>query len=165
MQSIEATFDDISLDGVRDHRQALLKLIPAAAALALVGLVGVSVLHLRQAEVPDSAGPDPAIPDIVVPRLPPAPVAAAAPATDAVSNPYGDIIVDPSFLPELKAASAAGNSSPLASLEGVPPGPSAAIPAPENVSAPPKRDVPEIGDNAPLPPPRPPELGKSAAPD
>lgn len=165
MQSIEATFDDISLDGGRDPRQALLKLIPAAAALAVVGLVGASVLHMRQAGVPDSLVPDSAIPDIVVPRLPPAPLPAAVPATNAVSNPYGDIIVDPSFLPELKTASQAGNSSPLASLEGVPPAPAGAIPAPENVPAPPKRDVPEIGDNAPLPPPRPPELGRPAAPD
>jgi hypothetical protein len=174
MLGIDATYGDVSFDRGRNPRRVLLKIVPGAAALALAGsagyvagCVGAWILHSRPA----------AAPDIVNAR--PAAAPTAAPAAVA-SNPFGEIIVDPSFLSEIKPASRDGDLSPLASLEAappapfpiprlekVPPPPSAAIPLPslEAVPLPPKRDVPEIADTAPLPPPRPPEFGLPAAPD
>jgi hypothetical protein len=164
MLGIDATFDDVSRDQGRDSGLALLKIVPGAAALALAGCVGVWVLHARL-----TAAPEP-----VMAR----PAPATAPAAEVASKPFGDIIVDPSFVAELKAAPPADDASQLANLEAVPltpfatsqpetaaPPASAGIPLPDNVPLPPKRDVPQIADEAPLPPPRPAEFGSSAAPD
>src|SRR5208282_3769121 len=57
---------------------------------------------------------------------------------------------------------------PLPSLDVFPPEPSAGAPQAETVPLPPMRDVPEIGESAPFPPPRPPEFampGTPAAPE
>src|SRR5208282_4855588 len=57
---------------------------------------------------------------------------------------------------------------PLPSLDVFPPEPSAGAPQPETVPLPPMRNVPEIGESAPFPPPRPPEFampGTPAAPE
>jgi hypothetical protein len=158
MQGIEATFDDISFDTIREPRPALVKLIPAAVALATVSLLGISLLHKRPI----------AVPDIVV-RLPPEPT--AAPVTEDPSKLYGGLIMDPSFVAELNAVSPAESQSPQANVEAALPAPTTALPdnapQPENVPLPPKRDGFQIGDIAPLPPPRPPEFGSTArlAPD
>jgi hypothetical protein len=158
MQAIDATFDEISLDRGRDPRQLLLKIIPGAAAFALAGSLSVWVLHLRQ----------PAPPPIVDARS--AAVPTPAPPAQAAANPFGEIIIDPSFVAELSAASAQQKQSPLASLEAAPPAPaaanpepdtvlpSAAIPLPDIIPLPPRRDVPEIADTVPLPPRRPAEF-------
>ena len=165
MQGIDATFDEVSFERGRDTRQGLLKIVPGVAALALAGSIGVWVLHARQAAIPDIV--------VVLPAEPPAEVAAKS---------FGDIIIDPSFLAEMKRPSPSETLSPLASLEPASPAPSATIPQsetvppapsastalPETVPLPPTRDVPEIADTAPLPPPRPPEFGSlpgPAAPD
>ncbi len=160
MLGIDATFDDVLPDQARDYDRGLLRIVPAAAALALAGCIGVWVLHARQTAAPE--------------------IIAARPAAPAAvdSKPFGDIIVDPSFVAELKSASPADDASQLASLEAVPltpfatpqpetapPPASAAIPLPENVPLPPKRDVPQVADEAPLPPVRPPEFGSPATPD
>ena len=148
----------------RDPRQAVLRIIPGAAALALAGCVGVWVLHARQHASPELAA-----------RPASAPV--TAPVKEIASKPFGDIIVDPSFVAEMNAASPAGDGAQSASLEAaapvlpaatpqaeiVPPA-SAAIPLPDIIPLPPKRDVPQIADEAPLPPPRPPELGLNPTP-
>jgi Tlde1 domain len=165
MQGIDATFDEVSFERGRDARQVLLKIVPGVAALAVAGSIGVWVLHARQA----------AIPDIVV--VLPAEAPGKAPA-EVAAKPFGDIIIDPSFLAEMKHASPSETLSPLASLEPASPAPSATIPQavtvppppsastalPETVPLPPARDVPEIADTAPLPPPRPPEFGSLPGP-
>src|SRR5438552_2630934 len=158
MLGIDATFGDVSFDRDLNPPRVLLKIIPGAAAVALavsagllVGCVGAWVLHMRPA----------AAPAVVNARPAPAP---AAPAGEVAANPFGDIIIDPSFLAELRPASLAPDLSPLASLEAAPPAPSATIPPPENAPLPPKRAVPQIVDIAPLPPPRPPEFGPPATP-
>ena len=162
MLGIDATFDDVLPDQGRDPRQALMRIVPGAAALVLAGCVGVWVLHARQTAAPEPIVARPAV----------------APASKVASKPFGDIIVDPSFVAELKPASPADDASQLASLEAVPltpfatpqpetapPPASTAIPLPENVPLPPKRDVPQIADEAPLPPARPAEFGSTAAPE
>jgi Protein of unknown function (DUF2778) len=165
MLGIDATFGDVLPDQGRDSRQALLRIVPGAAALALAGCLGVWVLHARQAAAPERVVAGPAS----------APV--AAPVKEIASKPFGDIIVDPSFVAELNAAARAGDGSQSASLEATQPAPlaatpqaetvppaSAAIPLPDVIPLPPPRDVPQIADEAPLPPPRPPELGLNPAP-
>jgi hypothetical protein len=160
MQGIDATFDEFPIERGRDLRPVLLKFIPGAAALALAGSLGVWALHLRHAPSP-------------------APVLAqsapkAAPET-ASANPFGEIIIDPSFVAEMQPPEV--NLPQLSSLEATPPAPaavsepesapsaSAALPLPDVVPLPPKRDVPEIADTTPpLPPPRPAEFGAPVAP-
>jgi Tlde1 domain len=167
MLGTDATFDDVSLDGGRDPRQALLQVVPGAIALALAGCVGMWALHLRQA-----AAPEP-----VVARS--APAAAAAPAVEVAANPYGAIVIDPSFVAEMRSAAPPPDALALPKLEPFTPAPSLALaeqeappPAPppealltpEAAPLPPAREAPEIADIAPLPPPRPAELAAPARP-
>ena len=102
------------------------------------------------------------------------------PATGAAVKPYGEIVIDPSFLAEMKPTSPAENLSPLASLDAVPPAspapfplpsldafppePSAGGPQAEPVLPPQKPDALDIGESAPLPPPRPPEFAMPGTP-
>jgi len=163
MLGIDATFDDVSPDQGPDSGLALLRIVPLAAGLALAGCVGVWVLHARLTAAPEPVAALPAPAD--------------APAAEVASKPFGDIIVDPSFVAELTPASPVGDGLPLPSLEAIPSAPPAAIPQaetvppvaaiplPDNVPLPPKRDVPQVADEAPLPPPRPPEFGSPATPD
>ncbi len=88
---------------------------------------------------------------------------ASAPA-GKVSNPYG-LLVDPGFLRDSTPASLSRNSSLQASLEAALPASVAAIPQPQDVPLPPKRDVAPIDEAAPLPPARPAELASPAQPD
>jgi Protein of unknown function (DUF2778) len=167
MQGIEATFGDVWFERGRSPDRALNKIIPAAAALALAGSVGVALLHTRTSVAPDAVNPPSA-------RLAPAPT--AGPAAEAAAKPYGEIVIDPSFLAEMKQGAPAGSASQLASLDSVPapfplpsldafpPEPSAVAPA-ETAPLPPTQGVPEIGESAPLPPPRPPEFGAPSAPE
>jgi len=85
------------------------------------------------------------------------PSAAAA----KVSSPYGALV---DVFSDSKSASPSRQALLLASLEAAPPAAAAAIPAPPDVPAPPKRDVARIDDAAPLPPARPAEFGSLAAP-
>ena len=162
MQGTEATFDAVSFGGGDSSRRVLQKVLPGVAAAALAGAVGVWALHLRQSAVLDTGH---------------TPLARSAPAAEPASKPLGDIAIDANLLAEIKAA-APGASSRMASLEAVPPAsyapiplpsleaipPAPAIPQAEGVPLPPTRESSEIGENAPLPPPRPPELGLPARP-
>ena len=165
MQGTEATLGDISFGRDNNSCGVFSPIIPAAVALALAGSIGVYVwlLHARTTAVPDFIN---------------APLARSVPAPATASKPYGEIIIDPSFLAEMKQASPTGNLSPLASLDAVPPAPfplpsldafppapSEAAPQAETVPLPPTREVPEIGDSAPLPPPRPSEFAAPATPE
>ncbi len=171
MQALNATFDEVTFDGGSTPRKALQQILLGSAALALVGGVAGLVLfgpHARRAEPPAIVAAAPAL--------------TAAAGKEAAVNPFGEIIVDPSFLAEMRSAAPAAHSPRLASLEPVQPGPSpeAAAPAlspeaappvpptaaalPNEIPLPPMRDVPQVADNAPLPPPRPAEFGLPAAP-
>jgi hypothetical protein len=158
MHGIDATFDDLSFAGGDGPRRVLLKLLPGAAAVGLAGALGVWVLHLH-----DSAAPD----GILSRWIP-------APAAQAVSKPFGDIAINEGLLAQLKEPPAPAAPSPqIASLEAAPPVSTAPFPLPSldpfppaqapaippsGVLMPPARDVPEIGESFPVPPPRPPEF-------
>src|SRR5260370_11349922 len=144
MLGIDATFGDVSFDDGRNPRRVLHPIVPGAVALALAGCVGVWVLHMRPAADPDSV--------------------LARSAAEVAPNPYGVIIIDPSFLSEMKPATATENLSrlaslkaappapsapiPLPSLEAIPPAPTTAIPLPENLPLPPNLDVPPSADSS-----------------
>src|SRR5208283_283291 len=110
--------------------------IPGAAALALSALFGVWILYLR-----------PAAPNAVE---------AAAPAVALASNPYGRLF-DPRSSSGSTPVSLARNFPLELNLEPVPPPPSAAIAEQENVLPAPAGA--QFGERAPLPVPRPTELG------
>src|SRR5271166_2072567 len=115
MQGNDATFDEVSFDPGRDPRQALFKIVPGAVALAAVACVGAWVLHARFAA-----------PDAGLAQSTPL----SAPKTQSAANPFGDIVVDPSFLPGAKSTTLALGPVQLAGLEAAPPA-SPATPLPE----------------------------------
>jgi hypothetical protein len=119
--------------------------IPGALALALSALFGVWILYVRPA----------AFPNVVEPP-------AVAAAVSFAPNPYGGL-----FDPRLSSGStpvSLAQSFPLKStFESLLPAPAAAIAEPENVLPMPRRAVPQIAESAPLPIPRPAELGLPAS--
>jgi hypothetical protein len=164
MQGILTTFDDVSFDSDRDSRRVFLQIAPGLVAVAALTLwVGAWALHARPV----------ASPDFFMPRTPP--VRAPAPEARVALNPYGEIF-DPGFLSsnpyggifDQRFLSGSKPASPdfslQASLEGAQPAPATAIPQPESVPSPPKREVGQIGESAPLPPSRPAEFGALSTP-
>jgi hypothetical protein len=119
--------------------------IPGALALALSTLFGVWTLYVRPAAFP---------------KVVEEPGAAAA--VSFAPNPYGGL-----FDPNLSSGSAPvslAQSFPLKpTFESILPAPAAAIAEPENVLPMPRRAVPQIAESAPLPIPRPVELGLPAS--
>ena len=119
--------------------------IPGALALALSVLFGVWILYVRPA----------AFPNVVEPP-------AVADAVSSAPNPYGGLF-------DLRLSSGStpvslAQSFPLKStFEFILPAPAAAIAEPENVLPMPRRAVPQIAESAPLPIPRPAELGLPAS--
>src|SRR5271165_6640382 len=134
MQGIDATFDEVSFDRGRDPRQALLKIVPGAVALAATACVAAWVLHARFAA-----------PDAGLAQSTPL----SAPNTQSAANPFGDIIVDPSFLPGAKSTTLNRENSQVAILQSAPP----VIPLPELTPLEPSASVP-LPDTIPLPPKR-----------
>ncbi len=153
MQAIDATFDEISFEPERDPRKPLPQILLLSAALALVGGLGAVVLHglnARQPTAPAVAAARPALTSasnpfgaIIIDPSFVAKTKPAAPATEAAPNPFGAIIVDPSFVAEMKRAPPAQN---LASLEAVPRAPASEAAPPSTAAA-----LPEA---VPLPPKR-----------
>jgi Protein of unknown function (DUF2778) len=119
--------------------------VPGALALAASVLFGVWILYLRPAAAPYGVE-----------------APAAAPAVTLASNPYGGL-----FDPRSSSGSAPDSlaqSLPLKStFDSILPVPAAAIAEPENVLPMPKRAGPQIVENAPLPIPRPAEVGVAAS--
>ena len=166
MQGIDATFDEVSFEGGDGPRRLLLKILPGAAAAALAGAVGVWVLHWCGSA-----------PEGIVSNW----TSVTAPAP-SVSKPFGDIAIDADLLAQLKQPVAPAPSAQVASLETAPtasyapfplpalepfvPAPAPTIPPAGSLSAPPARDLPEIGETEsfPLPPTRPPELAAPTQP-
>ena len=174
MQGIDATFGDVSFGRDQNPGPVTRPIIPAAIALALAGSVAVYawVLHTRTAPAPDFGN---------APSARSVAASIAAPATGAATKPFGEIVIDWSMLAEMKLTSPAGNLSPLASLDAVPSPSAAPFPLPsldafpaepaagvapaETAPLPPRHDVPELSESAPLPPPRPPEFAMPGAPE
>jgi Tlde1 domain len=119
--------------------------IPGAIALALSVLFGVWILYVRPAAAPN------------VVEAP-----AVAPAVTFTSNPYGGLF-DPRFSSGSTPVSFAQSFPLKSTFESLLPAPAAAIAEPENVPPMPRRAVPQIAESAPLPIPRPAELGPPAS--
>jgi Protein of unknown function (DUF2778) len=117
--------------------------IPGALALALSALFGVWILYLRPASARYA---------IEAP--------AAAPAV--ASNPYGGLF-DPRSSSGYTPVSLAQSFPLKSTFESILPAPASAIAEPENVLPMPRRAVPQIAESAPLPIPRPAELGLPAS--
>jgi hypothetical protein len=162
MQGLEATFDDLSFEGGDSPQRVLPKIVPAAAALALAGALGVWVLHWF----------GPAAPESIFARWTPATTGAGP----AISRPFADIAIDANLAAQLKSGAPVAPAQQMASLETAPPVSSAPfalpsldvfpsssppIPPAGSLPLPPGRDVPQIGETEsfPLPPARPPGFG------
>ncbi|MGB6326952.1 MAG: DUF2778 domain-containing protein [Methylocella sp.] len=113
--------------------------VPGAFALALSALFGVWILYLRPAAAPYAVE-----------------APAAAPAVALASNPYGGLF-DPRSSSGSPPVSLAKNFPLELNLKPVPSAPSAAIAELENVRPAPASA--QFGESAPLPVPRPAELG------
>jgi hypothetical protein len=114
--------------------------IPGALAFALSALFGVWILYLH-----------PAAPYAVE-------APAAAPAVALASNPYGGLF-DPRFSSGSTPVSLVQSLPLKSTFESIVPVPAAAIAELENVLPMPRRAVPQFAESAPLPIPRPAELG------
>ena len=119
--------------------------IPGATALALSVLFGVWILYVRPAAAPN------------VVEAP-----AVAPAITFASNPYGALF-DPRFFSGSTPVSLAQSLPLKSTFKSILPAPAAAIAEPENVLPMPRRAVPQLAESAPLPIPRPAELGLPAS--
>jgi hypothetical protein len=121
------------------------QVIPGALALALSVLFGMWTLYVRPSAFPNAVE---------------APVVAAA--ASFAPNPYGGL-----FDPRLSSGStpvSLAQSLPLKStFESILPAPAAVIAETENVLPMPRQAVPQIAESAPLPIPRPAELGLPAS--
>jgi Protein of unknown function (DUF2778) len=141
---------DTSLDFIPCERGRLSwrifsQTIPGAVALALSVLFGVWILYVRPT----------AFPNVVE-----APVVAAA--VSFAPNPYGGLF-DPRLSSGSTPVSLAQSFPPKSTFESILPAPAAAIAEPENVLPMPRRALPQIAESAPLPIPRPAELGLPAS--
>ncbi len=121
------------------------RIIPGALALALSTLFGVWILYLRPAAAP------------VAIEAP-----AAAPAVAVASNPYGRLF-DPRTSSGFPPVSLAQSMPLKSTFESIAPVSAGAIAEPESVVPTPERVIPQLAENAPLPIPRPAELGPPAS--
>jgi hypothetical protein len=180
MQAIARPLDFIPLDTDRLSRKVSSQVVPGAVILGLSALMGSAWMSfMRPAAFPHT----PKAPAIA--RAAVAPVA-VTPAADVASNSYGALFdprlssistpISPSqnFVLGSSLAAAPAPSATIAepgslsqnfmleaNLESVAPAPSAAIEAPDNALPP----GPQLGEDAPLPAPRPPEFGAPASHD
>jgi Protein of unknown function (DUF2778) len=142
---IDTPHNFIPFERGRLSRKIFSQTIPGAVILASSVLVGVWMQY---------------VPPVASPNVVEAP--AVAPAVTVASNPYGALF-DPRFSSGSTTVSLA-QSFPLDSnLELAPSAPSVAIAEPENVLPVPKSAVSRLGESAPLPTPRPTELGLPAS--
>ncbi|VFU10809.1 conserved protein of unknown function [Methylocella tundrae] len=153
-QVFDRPLDFIPLNRGRLSRKIFSHTVRGAAILALSALVGALMLYTRPDPAPNAAKAPAAAPV--------AEAAAATPPANVASNAYGALF-DPGFSsgspPVLLS-----QSFPLQSdLGSVAPAQSAAIAEPDDVMpTPPAADL-QIGESAPLPAPRPAELGAPAS--
>jgi Protein of unknown function (DUF2778) len=138
-RGIDRGLDFIPCERGRLFSKIFSQTIPGAVALALSALFGVWILYLRPAAAPYAVE-----------------APAAAPAIAIASNPYGGLF-DPRSSSGSTPVSLAKNFPLELNLKPVPPSPSAAIAKRENVLPAPAGA--QFGASAPLPVPRPTELG------
>jgi Tlde1 domain len=138
-RGIDRGLDFIPCERARLFSKIFSQTIPGALALALSALFGVWILYLRPAAAPYAVE-----------------APAAAPAIAIASNPYGGLF-DPRSSSGSTPVSLAKNFPLELNLKPVPPAPSAAIAKRENVLPAPAGA--QFGASAPLPVPRPTELG------
>ena len=164
MQGIDATFDEVAFDGERDQQRLLSQFVLIAAAVASVGCVSVLALHAYLAAKP-------AAPQFIAPPLTPvvsASVRQPAPPKQMTAADFGPMIIEPGWLPakpptpepsvaSLEAAPSADNAQGAGSVP-----PTTATRLPDVVPLPPMRDVPDVADAFPMPPPRPPGMNAVA---
>jgi hypothetical protein len=135
-QGIDTCLDFIPGERGRLFSIVLSQTIPCTAAFAFGALLGVWILHLRPATGPNA-------------------IEATAPAPALASNPYGGL-VDPRSFSGSKSVSVAQSFPLKLNLKPISPAPPAA--EQENVVGPAPAG-PQFGESAPLPVPRPAELG------
>src|ERR1700730_4780265 len=144
-RGIDRGLDFIPRERGRLFSKIFSQTIPGALALALSALFCVWIVYVRPAAAPYAAE-----------------APAAAPAVALASNPYGGLF-DPRFSSGSPPVSLV-QSLPLEStFESILPAPAAATAEPENVLPKPRRAVPQLAESAPLPIPRPAELGPPAS--
>lgn len=158
MQGTVATSGGISFDWRRLHRRVVGETDLRAVVLVLSVVVGATLLHRLPVTAPPRIAKTP--PPVALPVI--------ASALTVVSNPYGGLIASP--YGELILPQSFKRSSPVlvpqqASHESdsVPAAPSTVIASLEEIPLPPRREVTEPTEGAPLPPVRPAELESSEA--
>ncbi|MGH6835647.1 MAG: DUF2778 domain-containing protein [Methylocella sp.] len=140
-QAIDTGLDFVPGERGRLFSKVLSQTVPGAAAIAFSALFGVWILHLYPATGPNTTE---------------APATAPAPAL--ASNPYGGLF-DPRFSSGFAPASLAQSLPLKSTFESILQAPAAAIAAPEHLLPMPRRAVSQLAESAPLPVPRPAELG------
>jgi Protein of unknown function (DUF2778) len=138
-RGIDRSLDFIPCERGRLSWRIFSPTIPGALALAVSVLFGVWILYVRPAAAP-----------VVAP--------AVATAVSFAPNPYGGLF-DPRFSSGSTPVSFVQSLPLKSTFDSILPVPAAAIAEPENVLPKPKRAVPQLAESAPLPIPRPAELG------
>lgn len=134
---IDTPDDFIALKRDRSSWKILSQILPVAVTLTVSTWVGVKMLNVHPAAPLAAAAPP------------------AAPEATVALNPYGELR-DPREPPPVSLA----QNFPLKSdLESVPPAVSVASVEPQNTPLVPRPAVPQFAESAPLPAPRPAELG------
>ena len=159
MQGIDATLGGVSFDRERNALNGLPQFIIGAAALVSIGCVAAYLAHNRLAPVPGAGAARPSA------------ARAAAPAIDVASNQFGEMIIEPGWLPKAappvgSPSAAPGTSKPYRprrrTLRRRASNPRRQRRSFSRTTSRSRRRAtsPEFDDSAPLPPPRPPEFGE-----
>jgi hypothetical protein len=141
-----APFGFNSFDSRRLSRKIFSQTVPGAVVLALSVLFGDWLLYVRPAAAPHV---------VEAPTV--------APAVAVASNPYGALF-DPRFTSGSTPVSLAQSFPLKSNFESIPSAPTAAIEEPENVPPMTRPAVPQFAESAPLPIPRPADLGPPESP-
>jgi hypothetical protein len=164
MQGIVSTFDDVSFGRVQDNRRVALQMGPVVTAVAVAALAvcfSTFLVHTQRAIPPDL--PASHAPTLSA-RAAPSPYGALAssPYGALESNPYGEIF-DPAFISGSNSPSLARNFELNWPSETAPPAASNNA-GQAGSPTPPQRDVAEVEEETPLPPPRPADFGAAVRP-
>jgi hypothetical protein len=159
MQGTVATLAGISFDGRRLYRQIVGETDLRAVALVLSVVVGATLLHRLPVTAPPRIAKAPS--PVALPVMASVSTVASNPFGGLVPSPYGELILPQSFqrsTPVLVPQQASHEAEP------VPVAPSTIIASLEEIPLPPRREVAEPTESAPLPPVRPAELESPEAP-
>ncbi len=157
-QVIDIPLDFIPFEGRRLSRKVLSHTVPGAIILAVSALGGAGLLYMRPEQAPNVFHA-PAAPAVEAAAHQPA-APAPAPAVNVASNTYGALF-DPGFSSGSTPASLTQTPPAQSNNDSVAPAASVATAEPEIVL--PTQAEPQLGESAPMPPPRPPELETPAS--